>query len=87
MKELKRIQRQLNGYLDKLIIHKNLRWLVSALLFAYLIYRIAVYGYVGVMYFFGLYILYLLVQFYTPLGLPDPDEDDLNHLVGTSDII
>jgi hypothetical protein len=45
------------------------------------------YGYVGVMYFFGLYILYLLVQFYTPLGLPDPDEDDLNHLVGTSDII
>jgi hypothetical protein len=33
------------------------------------------------MYFSGLYILYLIVQFYTPLGLPDPDEDDLTTLV------
>jgi hypothetical protein len=27
------------------------------------------------MYFVGLYIIYLIVQYLTPSGLPDPDED------------
>lgn len=35
------------------------------------------------MYFSGLYLLYLAVQFFTPMGLPDPDEDDYNSYVGT----
>lgn len=83
MLEFRRFQRKANSYLDRLIIHKYPRWLLSAIVFVYLLYRIAAYGYVGILYFFGLYILYLLVQFFTPLGLPDPDEDDLNHHVGT----
>jgi hypothetical protein len=43
-----------------------------------MIWRVAIYGYLGLMYFSGLYLLYLAVQFYTPMGLPDPDEDDFN---------
>jgi len=41
-----------------------------------MLWRVVVYGYLGLMYFSGLYLLYLAVQFYTPMGLPDPDEDD-----------
>jgi len=46
-----------------------------ALLYAYTIYRIFRYEYLGLMYFMGLYIIYLIVQYFTPSGLPDPDED------------
>lgn len=31
------------------------------------------------MYFVGLYIIYLIVQYYTPSGLPDPDEDSFEN--------
>lgn len=48
------------------------------MLFAYMLWRVIVYGYLGLMYFSGLYLLYLAVQFYTPMGLPDPDEDDFS---------
>jgi hypothetical protein len=27
------------------------------------------------MFIIGLYVIYLIVQYYTPSGLPDPDED------------
>jgi hypothetical protein len=27
------------------------------------------------MYIIGLYVIYLIVQYFTPSGLPDPDED------------
>ena len=29
------------------------------------------------MYIVGLYVIYLVVQYYTPSGLPDPDEDEV----------
>lgn len=28
------------------------------------------------MYIVALYVIYLVVQYYTPSGLPDPDEDE-----------
>lgn len=28
------------------------------------------------MYIIGLYVIYLIVQYFTPSGLPDPDEDE-----------
>jgi hypothetical protein len=31
------------------------------------------------MYFMGLYIIYLIVQYFTPSGLPDPDEDSFEN--------
>jgi hypothetical protein len=43
--------------------------------YAYVLYRIFKYDYLGIMYFIGLYIIYLIVQYFTPSGLPDPDED------------
>lgn len=42
-------------------------------------YRIFTYDYLGLMYFVGLYIIYLIVQYYTPSGLPDPDEDSFEN--------
>ena len=42
---------------------------------AYVLYRILIFDYEAVLFFWGLYVLYLVVQFYTPSGLPDPDED------------
>jgi len=78
----KRLNRRLNSYLDSYSLRRGKRWLAASLLFLYLCYRIAAYEYIGVMYFLCLYVLYLLVQFYTPMGLPDPDEDDPNEIVG-----
>lgn len=49
-----------------------------------MLWRIIAHNYLGLMYFSGLYMLYLLVQFYSPLGLPDPDEDDFG-VQGPSD--
>jgi hypothetical protein len=41
----------------------------------HVIYRIIVYDFLAILFFESLYVLYLLVQFFTPSGLPDPDED------------
>lgn len=40
-----------------------------------MLYRIFRYDYLGLMYIIGLSAIYLIVQFFTPSGLPDPDED------------
>jgi hypothetical protein len=69
----RKFNRRFNSYIDSTSLFKGRRWGVAAALFLYLAYRIATYGHIGVMYFFCLYTLYLIVQFYTPMGLPDPD--------------
>jgi hypothetical protein len=46
------------------------------LFYAYVLYRVCRYEYLGLMYIVGLYVIYLVVQYYTPSGLPDPDEDE-----------
>lgn len=62
--------------LSSLVLYHSERWVITSVLFAYMLWRVVVYGYLGLMYFSGLYLLYLAVQFFTPMGLPDPDEDD-----------
>jgi hypothetical protein len=39
-------------------------------------------GFYVISYILGLYILHLVVQFLTPIGLPDIDEDDDEKMVG-----
>lgn len=73
MRTWKKLSRRLNSYLDSYSLIKGKRWLLATILFVVLAYRITIHEYIGVMYFFCLYVLYLLVQFYTPMGLPDPD--------------
>ena len=43
--------------------------------YLYVLYRFYAYEYLGLMFIIGLYVIYLIVQYYTPSGLPDPDED------------
>lgn len=70
---MQRIARQ---YLDRSVPYPSQRWAVLAILSAYVIYRIFAYDFLAIMFFWGLYVLYLVVQYYTPSGLPDPDEDN-----------
>jgi hypothetical protein len=79
--KLARINRIINGYMDGLIKYQPARWSFTSVMLLYLFYRTVSHGYIGVMYFSGLYLLYLAVQFFTPMGLPDPDEDDYNTYV------
>lgn len=71
-------------FLNRLTIYPCERWLLTTCLFIVMLWRIIAHNYLGLMYFSGLYMLYLLVQFYSPLGLPDPDEDDFG-VQGPSD--
>jgi hypothetical protein len=80
--KIAKINRILNGYIDGLIKYQLSRWIATIIIFLYLFYRTVSYGFIGVIYFSGLYLLYLAVQFLTPMGLPDPDEDDYNTLIG-----
>lgn len=61
--------------LDKTAVYRRERWSYLIFFNAYVLYRIFTYEYLGLMYFIGLYIIYLIVQYFTPSGLPDPDED------------
>ena len=79
--KLTRINRVVAGHVDSLIKFPSGRWGFSTVMLLYLFYRTVKHGYIGVMYFSGLYLLYLAVQFFTPMGLPDPDEDDYNTYV------
>jgi hypothetical protein len=65
----------LQGVLDRSVPYKKERWSLLLLLSGYVLYRILIYDFIAIMFFWGLYVLYLLVQFFTPSGLPDPDED------------
>lgn len=68
-------KRHCRNWLDRSVPYPFERWLMLALLTAYVLYRIVAYDFLAILFLWGLYILYLLVQFYTPSGLPDPDED------------
>lgn len=75
MDSIKSAYKILQQLLDKTIPYHKERWLLLTIFTVYVLYRILVYDFLAIMFFWGLYILYLLVQFYTPSGLPDPDED------------
>lgn len=73
MKFIKAANKIYQRILDDLVLYPRERWASLALLFVYVVYRILVYDFLAIMFFWGLYILYLVVQFFTPSGLPDPD--------------
>ncbi len=63
--------------LEKYTIYPQRRWAVTLIIiFLYILRVTAIGGFYVVSYILGLYILHLAVQFFTPLGLPDADEDD-----------
>jgi hypothetical protein len=59
--------------INKAVYYKHERWGYLVLLYAYVLYRVFHYDYLGIMYIIGLYVIYLIVQYLTPSGLPDPD--------------
>lgn len=62
--------------IDKYIFFIKTRWIITSLLLLTYIYRLAVYGgFYVVSYIMGLYLLHLSVQFFTPLGLPDIEDE------------
>lgn len=67
------ITRKWRAITDKTAIYRRERWSYLIFFDAYVLYRIFRYDYLGLMYFVGLYIIYLIVQYFTPSGLPDPD--------------
>jgi hypothetical protein len=73
------VKRNWRSTMDRLTVYVAERWIVTAIGLAVMMWRVIIYGYLGLMYFSGLYLLYLAVQFNTPLGLPDPDEDDFGY--------
>lgn len=73
MQTWKMLRRRFSSYIDSYSLQSGKRWVAAAILSLYLVYRIATFRFIGVMYFLCLYVLSLIVQFYTPLGLPDPD--------------
>lgn len=73
MNHIKTANKILQRLLDRSVPYRKLRWAFVMLLTLYVLYRILVYDFLAIMFFWGLYILYLLVQFFTPSGLPDPD--------------
>ena len=60
-------------FLDQSVPYRKSRWSFAILLSVYVLYRVLIYDFLAIMFFWGLYVLYLLVQFFTPSGLPDPD--------------
>lgn len=67
--------RSLLTIIDRTVIHRRSRWTVLIFCCAIVLYRSIVYEYLAVCTVFGSYISYSLVEYFTPLGLPDPDED------------
>lgn len=63
--------------IDKYIIYPKSRWGFTVFLILYYLKRVLeIGGFYVVSYILGLYILHLSVQFFTPIGLPEADEED-----------
>jgi hypothetical protein len=75
MKFIRHMSRGRQRMLDGVVPYRRGRWAIAGIFTAVVLYRILVYDFLAILFFWGLYVLYLLVQFFTPSGLPDPDED------------
>ena len=75
MRHVHYCERVLRKALDKSVPYLYERWAALAVCISYVLYRIFAYDFMAIFFLWGLYVLYLVVQFYTPSGLPDPDED------------
>eukprot|EP01016_Furgasonia_blochmanni_P053746 TRINITY_DN8745_c0_g1_i6.p2 TRINITY_DN8745_c0_g1~~TRINITY_DN8745_c0_g1_i6.p2 ORF type:complete len:151 (+),score=33.16 TRINITY_DN8745_c0_g1_i6:2-454(+) len=79
----RQVWRLLRNKLDRYIIYPKTRWTITTTLYILYAMRIVdVGGFYVISYILGLYILHLIVQFLTPIGLPDIDEDDDEKMVG-----
>jgi hypothetical protein len=67
--------RKILTLIEKTVAYRRKRWGYLIFFYAYVLYRVFHYDYLGLMYIIGLYVIYLIVQYFTPSGLPDPDED------------
>ena len=65
--------RPLNTILERTTLFYRQRWGFLVFFYSYVLYRIFTLDYLGLLYFLGLTIIYLIIQYYTPSGLPDPD--------------
>jgi hypothetical protein len=68
--------RKIKTAVERSVAYKRQRWALLTLVSAFVSFRVIEYEYLGLMYFLGLYIIYLIVLYFTPSGLPDPDEDE-----------
>ena len=59
--------------LDWSVPYRKIRWFILISLTFQVIYQIIAYDYLAILFFWSLYFLYLIVQYFTPSGLPDPD--------------
>lgn len=67
--------------MDKYIVYRKSRWgLAIFLLFLYVKRVLTIGGFYVISYVLGLYLLHLVVQFFTPLGLPDVEDEDDSYL-------
>lgn len=59
------------------IMHKGQRWLFSCLVLSLYLYRIYVTeSFFVITYILSIYTLQLILKYFTPLGLPDVEEDE-----------
>ena len=75
-KVLNRILQKMHNIIDWSVQYRGARWFCLVGWVIWLMWRVIVEGYLAILFAFGLGVLYLVVQFFTPLGLPDPDEDN-----------
>lgn len=62
--------------LEQTVYWKRERWGYLIFFNVYVLYRVFSNEYLGLLFLSGLYAIYYIVQYFTPLGLPDPDEDE-----------
>jgi len=60
--------------IDKSVSYKRQRWALASLLSAGITLRALNMEFFAILYIGFLYLIYLIVLYFTPSGLPDPDE-------------
>lgn len=66
--------RKIKTIIDKTVIYKRQRWAFASLLSAIVTFRALNLEFIAILYIGFLYLIYLIVLYFTPSGLPDPDE-------------
>jgi len=78
-KFLIRLTRIYRNKFERYTIYPKTRWSIFIVIFILYVLRVLqTGGFYVVSYIFGLYLLHLAVQFFTPLGIPEADEEDDN---------
>lgn len=76
-KVLQKLFRHYRNRIERYVIYHRERWIVSSiLLFIYVLRVYLIEGFFVISYVLGLYLLHLFVRFFTPVGLPDVEDDE-----------